>query len=240
LTADALRNAPAFAPSQWKEAASSSKIAETYQRYGIPTATFGNLELATLVQGQAVKNDQAQKLGRVHGLVLDLSAGRVNEVILSSGGFLGINSELTALPSQSFVYDPSQGKLKLEMTPESLKNAPHFKSGEWRENLASQVDYAPGMAQSNDQKPVHPGKSPATLADDATITTQIQQKIRTTDGLSDSARNVQVDTRNGKVTLNGTVDKESDKQQLTEIAAGVVPVENVDNQVVVSTASLTR
>ena len=54
-------------------------MTEVYQRYGLPTPSFGNLELATLVQGQAVKNGQDQKsLGRVTmASWWDLSAGKV-------------------------------------------------------------------------------------------------------------------------------------------------------------------
>jgi len=40
------------------------------------------------------------------------------------------------------------------------------------------------------------------------------------------------------VTLTGTVDKVADKEQLSEIAATVVPAANIDNEVTVSTASL--
>src|SRR5689334_3947743 len=40
--------------------------------------------------GMTIKNNQNEKLGKVEDLAVDVESGRVVQVILSTGGFLGI------------------------------------------------------------------------------------------------------------------------------------------------------
>lgn len=142
VTPEQLKNAPTFAASEWKDAAAATAIGEVYHHYAQKAPTFGNLERGTGLLGEAVINNQDQKLGRVNNLVVNLPAGEVDKVILASGGFLGIRSQLTALDPRTFSYDPDRDKLRLDMTPDSLKNSPHFKAGEWRTIVTSQAEPA--------------------------------------------------------------------------------------------------
>lgn len=50
------------------------------------------------VMGMTVKNYQDVKLGKVSDLAVDMESGRVVQVIISSGGFLGMGTTLTAVP----------------------------------------------------------------------------------------------------------------------------------------------
>jgi len=92
---------------------------------------LGGVERAGKVIGTAVDNTQNEKLGKVENLVVDLPAGRVVEVILASGGFLGLGDELSAIPPQSFHHGTEHDQFILDATKESLSRAPHFKSREW-------------------------------------------------------------------------------------------------------------
>ena len=73
-----------------------------------------------------VKNPQGDVLGRITDLVVD-SEGRVALVVLSHGGFLGINEKETAIPFNVLQYNPNAKHLVLGISKEKLAAAPAFK-----------------------------------------------------------------------------------------------------------------
>jgi hypothetical protein len=81
----------------------------------------------------SVKNLQDEKLGKVENLIVDLSAGRIVAVIVSSGGFLGMGDELSAVPPTALRMNPDRDALQLDTTKEALSSAPHFKANQWPE-----------------------------------------------------------------------------------------------------------
>src|SRR5687767_5967111 len=50
--------------------------------------------------GWSAQNTDGQELGKVHDFVLDMRSGRVQYVILRSGGFLGIKTRMRAVPAE--------------------------------------------------------------------------------------------------------------------------------------------
>lgn len=88
----------------------------------------------------------------------------------------------------------------------------------------------PITAQAND--PAQPQRSAGQAIDDATITASIKTKL-----LADSRTkgfDVNVDTRNGQVTLTGGADSAAAKAAATELARTVDGVVGVDNRLVVA------
>ena len=81
--------------------------------------------------GMTVKNYQDEKLGKVEDLAVDVESGRVLQVIVSVGGFIGIGDTLTAVPPSAFHHDVAQKVLHLEANKEKLKNAPKFEMSKW-------------------------------------------------------------------------------------------------------------
>src|SRR6187402_2835104 len=55
--------------------------------------------------GMTVNNYQNEKLGKVEDLAVDVESGRVLQVIMSVGGFIGIGDSLTAVPPSAFHHD---------------------------------------------------------------------------------------------------------------------------------------
>ena len=107
--AETFKTAPYFKLSQWNDATSAAKVADVYQRFHVtPHGSAGSLERADKILGLTARNPQSEHLGKVENLVVDLSAGRVVEVIVASGGFLGIKDELSAVPPQAFRFDPGR------------------------------------------------------------------------------------------------------------------------------------
>jgi sporulation protein YlmC with PRC-barrel domain len=245
--AETFRTAPFFKMWQWKKDPGAASVMDVYQRFH--AASYGNvgaLERAGKLIGLTAKNQQLEHLGKVDTLVVDVCAGRVAEVILASGGFLGIKDELSAVPPQAFRFNPDNEMLTLDTTKETLNNAPHFKPDDWRSSVNNSANLAgvyhaykvppyftPGTTTQN--VPSREALTAANSGDaqsDSAITVRIRQLIQAADGLSANARsNVQAATQAGRVTLKGTVDSEKEKRQVGDLAATVVPSDHVDNQI---------
>src|ERR1039457_3690429 len=120
-------------------ALSSPKAAETLDKDRIsskrqcmiPVSRLSQLQKASKLMGTPVNNLQDEKLGKVENLLVDLPAGRLVTVIVSSGGFLGMGDELSAVPPSALRFTPDRGTLQLDTSKEMLASAPHFKANQW-------------------------------------------------------------------------------------------------------------
>jgi hyperosmotically inducible protein len=260
-----LKSAPRYGMSKWAELGESNKVAEVYRYHGQepyftaayqpalgpdPTARLGYIQRVTKLMGAAVKNVQSETLGKVEDIILDLSAGRVVSVVVSSGGFLGLGDELSAVPSAAFQFNSENEFLQLDTTKEALSSAPHFKSSEWPD--FGQPGYAAGVyraykvdpyfttsvvvAADNTARNVRDRNNPLTPLDqgnsqaDVDTTAQIRKGILAGKDMSVNAQNVKIITSKGQVTLRGPVDTAEEKRLIGEIAISIALVENVNNQ----------
>jgi sporulation protein YlmC with PRC-barrel domain len=141
-----LRAAPSYGMSNWAELGRSNQVAEVYLYHGQrlyfaeryqpelgpdPTARLGYVQRTTKLIGASVKNVQKETLGQVKNLMVDLSAGRVVAVILSSGGVFGVGEALCAVPSAAFQFNSEETYLQLDVSKEVMSKAPHFKPNAW-------------------------------------------------------------------------------------------------------------
>jgi len=262
-----LKSSPRLEMSKWSESTDSNRLAEVYRHYGQEpfaqrsetandatnrTANVsGQLERASKVMGTAVKNLQNEKLGKVENLLLDLPAGRIVAVVISSGGFLGLGDELSAVPPAALRFTADRDTLQLDASKQMLSQAPHFKANQW-------PDFAePGYADSvyrayrvepyfstnsstasdntarnvrdrndNTLTPFDQSNSPA----DRETTAQIRKEIMADKGMSVNAHNVKVITVNGRVTLRGPVKTTEEKAAIEAIASRIAKSGNVDSQ----------
>lgn len=252
----------AFDKSKWNESVETNQLSEVYRSYGqrpyfnetpvahlgkFATVRLGKVKKASEVVGLSVLNKQNEKLGSVDNLVLDLPAGRIVHVILSSGGFLGIGDALSAVPPSAFSYSATQDSLVLDARKEQLANAPNFKSAAWpnlndpayagevyrsynvdpyfsadADNTARNVR----DRQESRLTPIDQGTSEA----DVETTRSIRKEIMAVKNLSANARNVKVITLNGRVTLRGPVNDEQERKTIADIATRIAKEGNVDNQ----------
>jgi hypothetical protein len=94
--------------SDWAMNVQQARVEEVYQYFAtkpyFPSAEpgrsssrnsnlLGEVDRAGKLMGTGVRNLQDEKLGKIENLVVDLPAGRVVEVIVASGGFLGLRDE---------------------------------------------------------------------------------------------------------------------------------------------------
>ncbi|HVR34382.1 MAG TPA: PRC-barrel domain-containing protein [Methylomirabilota bacterium] len=217
----------------------------------IPAERLGKLERASKLIGMTVKNRQDETLGDVDNILVDLTSGRVVAVVLSSGGFLGMGDELSAVPPTALQFSADRDSLQLDTTKEQLSSAPHFKANQWPD--FAQPEQAGGIYRAyqvepyfstdattdadntrrnvrdrNDQTltPLDQGNSPA----DIRTTASIRKEIVAADNMSVNAKNVKIITKDGRVTLRGAVNSAEEKRLIGEIANGIARAANVDNQ----------
>jgi len=212
---------------------------------------LGPVQKASKIIGTSVKNQQDEKLGDVENILLDLSAGRIVAVIISSGGFLGLGDELSAVPPTALRFTTELDTLQLDTTKEMLSSAPHFKANQWPD--FSQPTYADGVYRAYNVEPYFTTNTTTGVdntrrnvrdRDDQTLTpldqgnskadvdttAQIRKEIIAGKNMSVNARNVKIITNNGRVTLRGPVNTVEEKRLIGEIAERIARSENVDNQ----------
>jgi sporulation protein YlmC with PRC-barrel domain len=106
-------------------------------------SSLGYVQKASKLMGTSVKNRQDEKLGKVENILLDMSSGRIVAVIVSSGGFLGMGDELSAIPPSALRFTTDRDTLQLDASKKMLSNAPHFKADQWPN--FNQPGYADGV-----------------------------------------------------------------------------------------------
>jgi len=218
-------------------------------------SNLGYVQKASKFMGTSVSNLQDEKVGNVKNFIVDLSCGRIVAVIISSGGYMGMDGELSAVPPTALRYNTEHDSLQLDTSKEMLANSPHFKSNEWPD--FNQAGYAGGVYHAYKVEPyfntdanVEPDNTARSVRDrdnstltpldqgnsqaDIDTTAQIRKEIIATDGMSLNAQNVKIITMNGHVTLRGSVNSEDEKHQIGDIADRIAQSSNVDNQLEVT------
>ena len=147
-------------------------------------------------------------------------------IIVSSGGFLGIDGELSAVPPTALRFTTARDALQLDASKETLSSAPHFKAIQWPD--FSQPSYTGGVYQAYNVEPYF--TTNASTEADIDTTAQIRKEIIAGKTMSMDAKNVKIITLDGRVTLRGPVDTAEEKRLIGEIATKIAPSGNVDNQ----------
>jgi sporulation protein YlmC with PRC-barrel domain len=264
-----LAGAPPFDTSKWSEAFTTVRLAAVYKHFGmessldfveagdqtgkpstIPESRLDGVQRASRIAGMKVTNLQNETVGDVAEILLDLPAGRLMAIVVSSGEYLGIEGELSAVPATAFRISTDRKTLHLDTSKAALEAAPHFKADRWPD--FTDADVARSIFASYSVEPyfrpgvgrnprVIVGGSPdaggsstpdASLADMAT-TSAIRKEIRSLENVSLNARNVGVVTIAGRTTLSGRVDTAEEKEIIGEIADRFNRKADVENLLVV-------
>ena len=77
--------------------------------------------------GMTVYNDQGEKVGTVHDIILDKD-GKATGVVLNVGGVLGIGAKAVGLTWKEIDVKPDQQAVQISYSKEQLKAAPDFKT----------------------------------------------------------------------------------------------------------------
>src|ERR1019366_4069095 len=205
----------------------------------IPVSRLSHVQKASKLMGTPVKNLRDEKLGKVENILVDLPSGRVVAVIVSSGGFLGMGDELSAVPPTALRFTTDREPLQLDASKGMLSSAPHFKANEWPD--LGQPSYADGVYRAYRVEPyfttnvtTEPDNTARNVRDrnnptltpldqgnsqaDRDTTAQIRKEIVAGKNMSVNAKNVKIITVDGRVTLRGPVKTAEEKRLIGEIA----------------------
>jgi sporulation protein YlmC with PRC-barrel domain len=109
--------------------AASSQIASAENDAGVTGDFLKTLPrdalLVSNVHAHNIYDPDEKKVGKVEDLLLDRS-GKVEAVIISVGGFLGVGEKEVAVPFQAIKSTEKEGKtwLTIDTTKDALKSAP--------------------------------------------------------------------------------------------------------------------
>jgi hypothetical protein len=76
------------------------------------------------VEGTPVYNPAGEKLGTIHSVMIHKVSGQVGYALLEFGGFLGVSSRVHPLPWQKLTYDKHRHGYVVDLSRETLLNAP--------------------------------------------------------------------------------------------------------------------
>jgi sporulation protein YlmC with PRC-barrel domain len=86
---------------------------------------------ASSLAGDRVRNNAGEDLGKIEEIMIDIHSGRVAYAVLSFGGFLGMGNKLFAVPWHALAVDLSNHEFVLDVSRETLENAPGFDKSDW-------------------------------------------------------------------------------------------------------------
>ena len=124
----------------WSEAMNQTRVKAVYQYfrakpYFLDPEFLSQNAAEVKRAGQLIHlttlNHRDAKVGDVQDLIINLPAGRVVEVIIASGRFLGIQDELSAVPPQVLRFKPDRPLLTLNTTAKALAEAPSLPPRAW-------------------------------------------------------------------------------------------------------------
>jgi PRC-barrel domain len=78
------------------------------------------------VDGTAVYNRNAERLGTIDHLMINKFNGQVAYAVMSFGGFLGIGGSYHPLPWKALTYDPRLGGYLVDTDRSRLEQAPYY------------------------------------------------------------------------------------------------------------------
>lgn len=239
VSADYFNAAPAVDLEYWSSSGNSVRVA-TYYRYfnqepyfleqgeqaskenNRPKVPLGHIERVQAVLDLPVANHQGVKFGKVWSLTLDIAKGRIlNVIILAPGNF----ETKSIVPAVALDYNAKRDGLLLDDTKREFADEPRY-------------IYTPaafGQAAYYHRESYTGPKTYVALEQggsyrDIDTTVLINREIR---AAKVNGRNVEVGTKDERVTLRGWVYTEEDKRRIGEIAIAAARVELVDNQITV-------
>jgi hypothetical protein len=98
-------------------------------------ALYSNIPLkyltASSIIGDKVRNGQDENMGVIKDIMIDITTGKIDYVVIEFGGFLGIGIKYFAIPFGMLQVDASTKTFLFNQKKEMLENAPGFDMEHW-------------------------------------------------------------------------------------------------------------
>ena len=91
---------------------------------------------ASTIIGEKVTDSKGERIGEVKDVMLDITVGKVQYVVVERGGFLGLGEKFFAIPFAALRVDTTEHAFVLDQDKEVIKNAPGFDKDHWPDTNA--------------------------------------------------------------------------------------------------------
>ena len=245
ISLEDFKDAPIFILNKWAEYTTPEQIAEAYRYFkqepyfivpseaGKPTNsvkavyTLGVVERMSKLINMNVANLQGQRLGRLESLVLDVPNGRILSAFITEGNVGEERRYSSIVQASQLTYDAKRTGLLIDLSRAAYDQLPHaiFENGAGGQIISyrEQPSTAPNTSMEL-------GLTQGTSVYDVATTARIKKSILS--GNLD-AKNVQISTLDGRVTLRGPVSSDAVKNSLVAIAIAAASLDNLDNEITV-------
>ena len=88
---------------------------------------------ATSIIGDKVKNEKGEHMGKIADIMIDITSGKIEYVVIEFGGFLTIGEKYFAIPFSLLQVDPANKTFIFNQSREILEKAPGFDMNHWPE-----------------------------------------------------------------------------------------------------------
>jgi len=82
------------------------------------------------IDGTSVYGGDDGKIGHVSTILMDPSSKKIDRLVVTAGGVLGVGGHRVAVPVDQFSWDADRGVFKLGMTEAALKQMPEWIEGQ--------------------------------------------------------------------------------------------------------------
>lgn len=88
---------------------------------------------ATSIIGDKVHNEKDEHIGKIADIMIDITTGKIEYVVIGFGGFLTIGEKYFAIPFGLLRVDPGNKAFIFNQSREMLEKAPGFDMNHWPE-----------------------------------------------------------------------------------------------------------
>lgn len=113
-----------------------------------------SLASAEGMMGKTVVGADGQEIGSVEDVILDANGGQATQLVISSGGFLGIGDRQIAVDYKTAQLDPANGQVKLSsLTREGVRDLPEFQYNDSITSLSRRTGSSGSGSNNNSLMP---------------------------------------------------------------------------------------
>lgn len=95
---------------------------------------------ASSIMSNKVQNKKGDKLGDIKDIMIDITTGKIEYMVIEFGGFLGIGEKYFAVPFRLLTIDTVDEVYILDQDKETLENAPGFDKDHWPKTNSHEFD----------------------------------------------------------------------------------------------------
>jgi sporulation protein YlmC with PRC-barrel domain len=95
---------------------------------------------ASSMMANKVLNKSGEKLGTVNDIMIDITTGKIEYVIIEFGGFLGIGEKFFAIPFKLLAINTNEHAWVIDQARSVLEKAPGFDKDHWPKTNAHEFN----------------------------------------------------------------------------------------------------